>query len=183
MKNIYVILTQSGTIVSKVLKYFTHDEYNHSSICIDEDFDKFYSFGRIYLYYPLIGGFVIENAFTHVLGRFKHVPCLILKKEVSDEQYETIINNINTFIANPKDYNYDFANLFFAKAKYTFKHKNRFFCSEFVAYILNSAGIKLPNRMEKIRPYEFTNLEGAEVIYKGELKEWCKSRVKEKTHI
>lgn len=182
MKNVYIVLTQSGTIFSRILKSITHEEYNHASICIDEDFSKFYSFGRIYLYHPFVGGFVIENAFTHVLGHFKYVPTLILKKEVSDEQYKTITETINLFVENPKNYNYDFANLFLAKTKYTAKHKNRFFCSEFVAYVLSCAGIKIPNQLEKIRPFQFTNLEDAEIIYKGELKEWCKSKSLEKTH-
>lgn len=183
MKNIYIILSQSGTIVSRVLKWFTHDDFNHASICIDEDFSKFYSFGRIYLWHPFVGGFVTENAFTHVLGRFKYVPSLILKKEVTDEQYETIINTINMFVDNPKNYNYDFANLFLAKTKFTAKHENRFFCSEFVAYVISTAGIKLPNQLEKIRPFEFTNVDDVDVVYKGELKEWCKSKEKEKTHV
>ncbi len=47
MKNIYIILTQSGTIVAKTLQLVTRDEFNHSSLCVDEDFSNFYSFGRL----------------------------------------------------------------------------------------------------------------------------------------
>ena len=57
MKNIYIILTQSGTIISRIIKIFTHDKVNHASICIDEDFTKFYSFGRLIINNPLIGRF------------------------------------------------------------------------------------------------------------------------------
>ena len=177
MKNIYIILTQSGTIISRVLKIFTREEFNHASICIDNDFSKFYSFGRLKLNNPLIGGFVIENAFTHVLGKFKNVPCMILEKEVSDEQYETICENINNFVSNPKKYKYDFANLFLAQTPFTAKHENRYFCSEFVAFMLSTIDISLPNQLEKIRPFELSKVDDAKVIYKGELKNWCKQQV------
>lgn len=106
-------------------------------------------------------------------GKFENVQCMILKKEVTDEQFEIIKNTIDHFIENPKQYKYDYANLFLAKTKITASHENRFFCSEFVAYLLQTAGLEIPNVIEKIRPTEFEKLKGAEVIYKGELKAWC----------
>lgn len=50
MKKIYIILTQSGTIFSKILRLFTKEKYNHSSICLKDNFKTFYSFGRIHPY-------------------------------------------------------------------------------------------------------------------------------------
>lgn len=174
MKKIYIILSQSGTVVSKALKFFTHDEFNHSSICIDDSFEKFYSFGRLKINNPLCGGFLIENAFTHVFGKFKKIPCMILELAISDEQFTIIENTINGFIEEPSKYKYDFANVILAKTHFSVEHKNKYFCSEFVGYVLEQADIKLPNVLTKIRPIEFTKIEGAKTIYKGELKEWCK---------
>ena len=84
MKNVYIVLTQTGTILARTIKLFTAEDYNHASICLDESFQKLYSFGRLRPYNPFIGGFLIENAFTHVFGRFENVPCMIIKKEVTD---------------------------------------------------------------------------------------------------
>lgn len=176
VKSIYIILTQSGTIISKTIKLFTHDRYNHASICLDDSFQSFYSFGRLQINNVFSGGFVKENAFTHVLGKYKNVPCLILKKEVSEKQYEKIQDTIQIFTTDPQKFKYDYFNLFFAKTPITFSHKNRFFCSEFVAYVLSEAGITPPNRLEKIRPFEFTSLENVEVLYQGELKKWCETQ-------
>ena len=89
MKNIYIILSQSGTEISKMLRAITKEQYNHSSICITDTFNEFYSFGRKKLNNPLIGGFVLENAFKHVFGKFKTVPCMILKLGITDKQYDT----------------------------------------------------------------------------------------------
>ncbi|MBQ9279973.1 MAG: hypothetical protein IJ215_02870 [Clostridia bacterium] len=178
MKNVYIILTQSGTLISKTLKLFTHDKYNHASICVDDDFSKFYSFGRLKVNNPLIGGFVTENAFTHVFGKFKKVPCMVLKIEVSDEKYQQIVEVIQEFTNDPNKYKYDYYNLFLAKTPLMVGHMNRYFCSEFVAFVLESCGMKLPSKIEKMRPYWFTHLEGVEVLYQGELKEWCGSAYK-----
>lgn len=178
MKNIYIILTQSGTILSKVIKFATAEDYNHASLCLDDKFEKLYSFGRLRPYNPLIGGFLIENAFTHVFGRFKYVPCMVIKKEVTDEQYDTICKTIKHFINHPTDYKFDIPNLFFAKTEITFPHENKFFCSAFVGHVLQTAGIEIPNTLVKMRPYQFTELNGANIIYTGELKEWCSSKCK-----
>ena len=43
MKNIYIILTQSGTILSRVIKFATSEAYNHASLCLDDKFEKLYS--------------------------------------------------------------------------------------------------------------------------------------------
>lgn len=177
MKNIFIILTQTGTLISKTIQFFTHDSYNHASLCLEDTFQKFYSFGRLKIHNPLSGGFLEENAFTHVFGKFKNVPCMILKKEVSDKQFETMQDTIRTFTTEPKKYKYDYFNLVFAKTSITFMHHpNRYFCSGFVAYVLSSSGIHIPNRIEKIRPFEFTSLENVEVLYQGELKKWCETQ-------
>ena len=98
---------------------------------------------------------------------------MILKKEVTDEQFEIIENTLNQFIENPKHYKYDYTNVFLAKTKIIANHTNKFFCSEFVAFLLKTAGLEIPNIIEKIRPNEFKKLEGFDIVYKGELKAWC----------
>lgn len=178
MKKVYIILSQSGTFVSKALKFFSHDEFNHSSICIDDSFERFYSFGRLKINNPLCGGFLIENAFTHVFGKFKEIPCMILELAVTDEQFDIIEKTLDGFIAEPSKYKYDFANVILAKTPFSVEHENKYFCSEFVGYVLEQAGIKSPNVLTKIRPLEFTKIEGAKVIYKGELKKWCSENSK-----
>ena len=68
--------------------------------------------------------------------------------------------------------------MFLAKTNITLEHENKFFCSEFVGHLLEEAGIELPNTLEKMRPYQFSLLDNAEVIYQGELKEWCGNEAK-----
>ena len=59
MKSIYIILSQSGTEVSKILKLITKERYNHASICLDSSFNEFYSIGRKYINTPIPRAFII----------------------------------------------------------------------------------------------------------------------------
>ena len=61
MKNIYIILTQSGTLFSKAIKLHTRDPYNHASISFDKSLEIMYSFGRKRRYNPIDTGFIEEN--------------------------------------------------------------------------------------------------------------------------
>ena len=103
---------------------------------------------------------------------------MVIKKEVTDDQYYSIANTINHFIHNPKNYKFDIPNMILAKTNLTFEHENKFFCSEFVGHVLEEAGIELPNTFEKMRPYQFSLLDNAEIIYRGELKDWCANESK-----
>ena len=47
MKKIYIVLTYTGTILSRIIKVFTKKEYSHVSIALDQDLKYMYSFGRL----------------------------------------------------------------------------------------------------------------------------------------
>ena len=52
-KKIYIVLTYSGTILSRIIRAYTGDEYSHVSIALDKDLEEMYSFGRLNPYNPL----------------------------------------------------------------------------------------------------------------------------------
>ena len=47
MKNIYLILTYTGTVLSKIIKNYTKDEVSHVSISLDVELKQMYSFARL----------------------------------------------------------------------------------------------------------------------------------------
>ena len=55
---IYFILSYTGTILSRLVRIFTKDEFCHVSLSLDKNLTKMYSFGRINPYIAFIGGFV-----------------------------------------------------------------------------------------------------------------------------
>ena len=61
MKKIYLVLTHTGTILSRIIRIYTKDEFTHVSISLDDELNEMYSFGRLNPYNPFLGGFVHEN--------------------------------------------------------------------------------------------------------------------------
>lgn len=43
---IYVLLTNTGTLFSKTIRWYTKNMLNHASIAFDSDLNEVYSFGR-----------------------------------------------------------------------------------------------------------------------------------------
>ncbi|MBQ8044069.1 MAG: hypothetical protein IJ272_08000 [Clostridia bacterium] len=177
MKKIYIILTQSGTLFSKTIRFFTGKPYNHASIGLNESLDEFYSFGRKIPTNPFIAGFVTEHKDTGVFEIFKKSPSVVIELPVTNEQYESISNMINNFKINKDDYKYDLINVAFFYSRYRLKRINRFFCSQFVAYVLNSAGISTPKPPEQIQAVDFLKLKKANVIYKGHIQNYNKKTI------
>ena len=61
MKDIYILLTDTGSVLTRVIKRFTNNPYNHVSIAFEEDLNKLYSFGRLQPNNPFFAGFVEES--------------------------------------------------------------------------------------------------------------------------
>ncbi len=173
MKSIYIILTQSGTRFSKILKMVTKEKYNHASICLNNNFKEFYSFGRKQPDFILPGGFVVENAFTNVFGKFSYIPCLILEKKITDEQYDKLKSIINEFVENKDKLSYAIISLILADTKFSIVKNNKYFCSQFVAKVLNDINIDTPKVPEHMHPYDFKKIENTKIIYEGNLKKFC----------
>lgn len=73
MRKVYIVLTYTGTILSRIVKMYTRREYSHVSIAFDEDLKEMYSFGRLNPYNPFIGGFVYERIDRGLLKKLKRL--------------------------------------------------------------------------------------------------------------
>ena len=86
MKKIYIILTHSGSLLSKAIKTVKKYEYTHVSIALDKELHQMYSFGRLYPYNAFIGGFVQESPNYGTFKRFSKTKTKILCLNVTNEQ-------------------------------------------------------------------------------------------------
>ena len=50
-KKIYIVLTRTNTILSRLIGFIEDDEYTHASISLDRGLSQMYSFGRKYSYW------------------------------------------------------------------------------------------------------------------------------------
>ncbi len=91
MKACYVVLSRTGTILSRIISKLTGDWYTHASISFDDDLQTMYSFGRLRTYNPWFGGFVKESVEFGTMRRFRYADTLVIRIEVSEEKYAQIV--------------------------------------------------------------------------------------------
>jgi hypothetical protein len=170
MKKVYIVLTYTGTVLAKVIKYYTHAEYSHISIALDENLEEMYSFGRIYSYIPFYGGYVHERLDKGTYKRFKNTDASIYTLDVTDEQYEIIEKLVHDMYDNRYKYRFNVIGLFANGLNIKFmERRNYFYCVEFIKYVFKKANIdiKLP---KLARPNDFKKLKELSLEYKGKLR-------------
>lgn len=172
MKKIYIILTHTGTILSKIIKLFTQNKYTHVSISLDEEMDQMYSFGRLHPYNPFVGGFVKEGINIGTFKRFKNTKTEVYSLEVTNEEYQRVKEIIENMVINKKIYKFNITGLAFAFFRKRLIRKNKFYCSEFVRYILENSNIKLEEISKVIKPEDFRKLKILNLEYEGLLSKY-----------
>ena len=90
MKEIYIVLTHTGTALSNIVKYYTKKKYTHVSIGLDLDLKELYSFGRLNPYNPYKGGFIHEEINKGTYARFKNTISAIYSLKITDKQFVKI---------------------------------------------------------------------------------------------
>lgn len=170
MKEIYIMLSQVGTLVSKSIKLYTKARYNHSSIGVDPNLRVFYSFARRIRYFPLIGGFITEVVNE---GMFKYHPeteCAIYAKKVDNATYRKVCNLLDIYKSDPQKYHYNLMGLIGVLFNRPFPSENRNTCAEFVSKILNDSGIyTFQKPFCLVRPDDFPQIPGLNLIYEGRM--------------
>ncbi len=171
MRNIYIILTYTGTSISKMIKGYTKDEFSHVSISLDIELKQMYSFGRIFTCTPLIAGFVQEYINKGTYKRFYKTKAKIYSMQITDEQYDKLVKIINQMKEEKRKYRFNMLGLVLAAFNIKVKRKKAFYCAEFVKYVLEGIGIdtKLP---EIVKPEQFKQLNGLQEIYEGLLSQY-----------
>ena len=173
-KELFIVISQTGSLFSRFLKFFTGAEYNHASLCLERDLNRMYSFGRRIPYFPLPGGFVEESPNFGTFKFFSNTKIIVLAVKVEYHKYFEIKEYINNMLSQKMNYGYNYLGLFLAALKICHKSRNRYYCSEFVREVLNIHNI---NGSEKImgivQPMDFLNLPDVTHIYRSKLKNYC----------
>jgi len=173
MRKVYIVLTYTGTILSKIVKMYTHNEFSHVSISLDSELHEMYSFGRLNPYNPFWGGFVHEGQDKGTFKRFKKTKTRIYSLEVNDEQYEAVrqvINEIQTE-NSVKSYHFNMIGLFLVAIHLRFKREKSFYCAEFVKYVLDESNVDV-DLPDIIKPMDFAYLDNLDEIFTGLLKDY-----------
>lgn len=171
MKEIYIMLTQVGTLVSKSIKLYTKAKYNHASIGVDPNLKVFYSFARRVRFFPIIAGFVTEIVNE---GMFKHYPeteCAIYTLKVSNSEYNHVSSILANYKKDPLKYNYNLPALIGVLLNKPININNCCTCSEFVAKTLSESGIYMFKKpLPLVRPDDISRVQKLDLIYEGKMR-------------
>lgn len=166
MKEVYIILTYTGTVPSRLIKYYTKEKYSHVSIALDSELKQMYSFARLNPYNALKAGLMHEEIEKGTFNRFKNTIGQVYSFKVTDEEYNKISELVYNMYRNKEKYKFNYIGMVLVSLNKKYKTSNRFYCAEFVKYVLEtSLGKKLVP--EIVKPIDFLKLEGIELIYEG----------------
>ena len=180
-KTVYVMLSNTGAITSKILHRITKAPYNHVSISLEEDLSVSYSFGRRWKYWPWIGGFVRETPDTGVFGRFPETKIVAIPFSVTEAQYEGLRARFAAMYEKRKRYHYDWIGLFLVLFHKRWKRKYHYFCSDFVKDILVEFGIIREEDLPHIvKPHDFLTVYAERKIYEGKLRDFTPIQIHNK---
>lgn len=182
MKRIYIILTYTGTILSRIIKYYTKDEFSHVSIALDSELRHMYSFGRLNPYNPFWAGFVHERINSGTFKRFSNTRAKIYSLEIEEQQYEKLKYAIWCIKKLRRSYTFNIWGLFAVGFKIKIKCPKSFYCAEFVKYVLDEAKIKteLP---DLVKPEDFKLIKDLQLEYDGFLRLYNINIKKEFIHL
>ena len=171
MKKIYIVLSYTGTILSRVVKLYTQKEFSHVSISLDKGLRHMYSFGRLHAYNPFIVGFVQESPDYGTFKRFSNTTTEIYSLKVSNQDYWKISRAIYKMERDRDEYAFNMLGLLMVAGNYHLKRNRHFYCAEFVKYVLDCSSLQL-NLPEIVKPDDFLKVDGIQLEYKGKLKDY-----------
>lgn len=130
-KTIQVLLTRNYDLFSQLIYQVTGHGYTHASLGLEEECARFYSFN--------VKGFCEETPEKHRRHGVDVSRCYQL--EVSEAAYELLWQSIQDFKAHKKQYHYAHLGVILCLLRISFREKNGYFCSQFVAELLKKAGV------------------------------------------
>lgn len=170
-QQIYLVVSQTGTILSRILKIITGAEYNHVSLSLDPKLRRMYSFGRRHPYNPFWAGFVRESPRAGTFKRFYKTDAVVLSINVDEETYQGLKALLEGMYERRSEYHYNSIGLVLAAFGFHFRPRNCYYCSEFVSDLLTKFNIVDDGTFgEIVKPIHFLNLNSASEIYRGRLR-------------
>lgn len=149
MHTISIVISQTDTLLGKIIRKICKGEYNHCSFYLDNDDSKLWSFSRKIDYLFFTGCFCSETN-----KRYKKYKTFTYN--LSDEDYEDIIREINKL--NKSYHIYHYVNAILIRFNKSFDNPNHYICSTYVAHIVNDYHIaKLPKQSNLCLPMDLYN--------------------------
>lgn len=168
---VYVVLMHSGSGLATAIKKVTGDEFTHASISFDPTLRNMYSFGKKYDSDIMEMGLIREDANSAFLHR--PIDFALYVTFVDADEFKAMKHTFYEVLKREKELRYSFIGLVKYALGMDAETKNRMFCSEFVAHVLNS---KYNNTdgyySSQVRPEDFKSFENFKLVQRGKLSDY-----------
>lgn len=165
---VYILISKTQTVPSNIIKLWTKEPYAHTSLALDIELKEMYSFARKEMWNPFNCGFICEDIEKGIFGRDADTKCIVYELDVTKEQYDLILQELNKFKSNEKKYRYNYRGIFGVIRNKAVEREYNYFCSQFVASVLKRAGINILDKEPGlVRPEDFRTCRYLHMIYKG----------------
>lgn len=161
----------TGTLLSKTIRFVTRYKYSHVVLSLDNSFKKLYSFGRKKVHNFLDAGFVTYGVDSDFFKVFDNTECVVYEVKISEERYEALKQVLAIFEEHSELYHYDIKGLLLRYFYPSVDEREYYYvCSQFVASVLENAEVHHFDKPPKfVKPHDFTQIPDAEKIYEGRL--------------
>jgi hypothetical protein len=166
-QKIYLLLTDTGSMLTRTIKLFTRKKYNHVSLAFDAELADTFSFGRKKANNPFIGGFIHEDVTSDFYSQAK---CAVYSLTVSEEQAAVMRGYVSSFEKDKEKYHYNLLGLLPALFNKVWDRENYFFCSHFVSTVLVEGNVLQANKpVALMRPADVLEALPFVPLYEGVL--------------
>lgn len=177
MSAVYIVLTDTGTLFTRIIRCFTGARYNHASLALDPSLATIYSFGRKSLRLPWRAGFVIERPDAGLFRKQRNTTCAVYELRIDDGQRRRMEHRLRRFERDAARWHYNFLGLFNFLLGLHIRRRNAYFCSEFVASVLLGSGVRLIGKPPgRTAPHDFMRAASLSPVYEGKLSEYARFR-------
>ena len=167
-RNVYILLTDTGTMLTRIIKVFTRQPLNHASISFDSQLNEVYSFGRKKPINPFIGGFVMEDVRGPL---FCNANSAVYSCPITENQYKLMLTKIKEIEKQKQEYKYNLLGLFAVLFNKKYDREKAFFCSHFVATILEESGLEIEfnKPLSLVTPHDFEKVSAFRLVFRGKM--------------
>ena len=173
---VYVLCVHTGTLLANVIKKATGSHFSHCTISFDSSLKNMYSFGRKTRLTELSNGSFVKESIHNPPYTNEDVTYALYCIPVTSSQLAAMKKRLEYFVKNKTKFRYDFAGLFKNFLGIADNPEQRWFCSRFVADIINAGTepgqkpmIREPSLM---RPEDFLYTNFALYVTSGLIKDY-----------
>lgn len=173
---VYVLCVHTGTLLANAIKKATGSHFSHCTISFDSSLKNMYSFGRKTRLTELSNGSFVKESIHNPPYTNEGVTYALYCIPVTSSQLAAMKKRLEYFVKNKTKFRYDFAGLFKNFFGIADNPEQRWFCSRFVADIINAGtepGQKpMIHEPSLMRPEDFLYTNFALYVTSGLIKDY-----------